>query len=339
MARPAGIKIGDVFTTTKHGEVLVVEYHNTSKIMVSFINKTPPEYKWVIANSLRSGYVAPDSSYYRVGDILRLKDDSSVEIVEFIDYDHIKVSPCGYDNMLPVATSIGVLLKGHFKNPMKPLICGVGYFGQGAATAKDNNEESTFVYNCWGSMMHRCYNPKSKNYNIYGLRGVTVCDDWHNFQNFARWYLAQDHNSERGWQIDKDLTKFGNKVYTARSCAIVPAAINSLLTVNLSQEKELPTGVYYESNCNKFRSKSPKESKLSRDTFVNIEDAINNYLVHKSQIIKDILDLYSKDIPTIVMKNLELLDLKHFIMNKELKITGFNTVKMVLDSYYSELRS
>lgn len=40
------------------------------------------------------------------------------------------------------------------------------------------------VYKSWGSMMTRCYNPNSINYNRYGGRGISVCSRWKKFINF-----------------------------------------------------------------------------------------------------------------------------------------------------------
>lgn len=42
-------------------------------------------------------------------------------------------------------------------------------------------------YNSYRSMMSRCYNEKSANYKYYGGKGVGVCDEWHDFDNFDKW--------------------------------------------------------------------------------------------------------------------------------------------------------
>ena len=39
---------------------------------------------------------------------------------------------------------------------------------------------------CWYQMMYRCYNTKCGAYKNYGGRGITVCDEWHTFENFLR---------------------------------------------------------------------------------------------------------------------------------------------------------
>lgn len=42
----------------------------------------------------------------------------------------------------------------------------------------------TRFYNIWGLMIKRCNNPKVLNYNIYGGRGIKVCNSWLKFENF-----------------------------------------------------------------------------------------------------------------------------------------------------------
>jgi hypothetical protein len=39
-------------------------------------------------------------------------------------------------------------------------------------------------YQSWTSMRERCNNPNHKKYNIYGGRGITVCERWADFQKF-----------------------------------------------------------------------------------------------------------------------------------------------------------
>lgn len=41
------------------------------------------------------------------------------------------------------------------------------------------------LYGVWTSMKNRCSNPNVKNYDIYGGRGISVCERWRdNFENF-----------------------------------------------------------------------------------------------------------------------------------------------------------
>lgn len=49
------------------------------------------------------------------------------------------------------------------------------------------------IYNIWRSMRQRCKNPNCKNYHNYGGRGISVCEDWNNFQNFYNWSLLNGY--------------------------------------------------------------------------------------------------------------------------------------------------
>lgn len=40
-------------------------------------------------------------------------------------------------------------------------------------------------YNTWRAMMRRCYKQQDKDYARYGAKGVSVCDRWHEYLNFA----------------------------------------------------------------------------------------------------------------------------------------------------------
>jgi hypothetical protein len=42
----------------------------------------------------------------------------------------------------------------------------------------------TPTYNSWDNMIQRCTNPKRREYEYYGGRGVTVCERWRAFENF-----------------------------------------------------------------------------------------------------------------------------------------------------------
>ena len=44
----------------------------------------------------------------------------------------------------------------------------------------------TNAYRTWKSMKQRCLNPNSPNYDRYGGRGITICDDWLDFGLFYR---------------------------------------------------------------------------------------------------------------------------------------------------------
>lgn len=48
-------------------------------------------------------------------------------------------------------------------------------------------------YGSYRSMMDRCYRKSSANYNRYGGRGIKVCEEWHDIQNFENWILENPY--------------------------------------------------------------------------------------------------------------------------------------------------
>lgn len=58
----------------------------------------------------------------------------------------------------------------------------------------------TRLYNVWKNMKVRCNNPHSKEYKYYGQRGISVCDEWNDFNVFREWSYnnGYDENAKRG---------------------------------------------------------------------------------------------------------------------------------------------
>ena len=77
-----------------------------------------------------------------------------------------------------------------------------------------HNLHNTRLYGIWLSMKERCYNPKKSSYNLYGGRGIIVCDEWlHDFQAFYDWSMAN------GYRDDLTLDREdGNKNYCPENC-------------------------------------------------------------------------------------------------------------------------
>ena len=49
-----------------------------------------------------------------------------------------------------------------------------------------HGESKTRLYSIWGDMISRC-NPGNRCSVGYGERGITVCDEWKRYENFAEW--------------------------------------------------------------------------------------------------------------------------------------------------------
>ena len=67
--------------------------------------------------------------------------------------------------------------------------------------------------NSWYAMLRRCECPAACNYKWYGAKGITVCREWHNKENFKEWALA--HGWFEGATIDRIDQ---NKGYCPENC-------------------------------------------------------------------------------------------------------------------------
>lgn len=71
----------------------------------------------------------------------------------------------------------------------------------------------TPLYQVWADMKDRCYNINNKRYKDYGDRGISVCDEWKNFKNFALFAFSSGYNQEL--TIDR---KDNDGNYTENNC-------------------------------------------------------------------------------------------------------------------------
>jgi hypothetical protein len=71
----------------------------------------------------------------------------------------------------------------------------------------------TRIYSIWAGMKNRCFNPRVKSYSDYGKKGVTVCNDWLEFEPFCHWALNNGYRSNL--TIDR-INPFGN--YEPTNC-------------------------------------------------------------------------------------------------------------------------
>lgn len=52
----------------------------------------------------------------------------------------------------------------------------------------------TRLYRCWADIKARCLNSKHKWYSYYGGRGISVCNEWLEFEPFMEWAFANGYN-------------------------------------------------------------------------------------------------------------------------------------------------
>ena len=177
---------------------------------------------------------------YYVGSKHKTHEGYVAEVIEKFPKDlrKIRFNDTYNTEILTYGTNLG---KGYVSNPNHRSVCGVGYFGIGKYVSSSSKVED-IRYKTWINMINRAYN---KSYHEYRptYSTATVCENWHNYQNFAEWY----DNSfpltliENKIQLDKDLLQknIENKIYSPKTCVWLPISINSYIS------KDLKSGVFW----------------------------------------------------------------------------------------------
>ena len=80
----------------------------------------------------------------------------------------------------------------------------------------------TSLYNRWKAIRQRTTNPHDVGYKNYGGRGIKMCDEWDNFQNFYDWCI------QNGYKRELELDRIdNNKGYDPSNCRWVTKIVNN----------------------------------------------------------------------------------------------------------------
>ena len=133
-------------------------------------------------------------------------------------------------------------------------VCGVGI--NDADYNISRSLDGRIIWRCpfyvvWSSMLVRCYSEKEK-LRLPTYKDCKVCDEWLIFSNFKAWMETQDWE---GKDLDKDLLKEGNKVYSPEICIFVDHKINTFVLHHGNGSGQYMIGVHLHKKLNKFRAR------------------------------------------------------------------------------------
>jgi hypothetical protein len=180
------------------------------------------------------------------------------------------------------------IISGGVKNNNRRSVFGVGYIGYGKHKASIRSKH-TKCYAIWRGMLQRCYY-QYKDFNI-SYKDVTVCEEWHNFQNFAEWF-EDNYNPEtmEGWQLDKDLLSTDYKVYSPITCCFIPQEINCLI----KEQKETTGTIKVKDRYKSQIGKNKVHNHIG--SFDSLEDANKAYKEEKKKYILNIAEQHKDKI-------------------------------------------
>lgn len=186
--------------------------------------------------------------------------------------------------------------RGKVFNPYVKSCFGVGFKGEGYY----NSVNSKKSHQCWRNILRRCYNKKYQNRRP-SYKGVTVCEEWHNFQNFAKWF-EDNYNPEtmEGWQIDKDILCPECREYSPENCCFVPREVNQLLVRDKNLTKTSPIGTFENKNGS-FYVRLNRDKKMYHVGVYNTsEEAFKAYKEAKERYIKEVADKWKDELESKV---------------------------------------
>lgn len=76
-----------------------------------------------------------------------------------------------------------------------------------------NDQRRVKLHACWRSMRYRCLHKNHKQYFDYGKRGIKICAEWTQYENFELW--ARKNGYKQGLTIDR---KNNNGNYEPLNC-------------------------------------------------------------------------------------------------------------------------
>ena len=219
-------------------------------------------------------------------------------IVEYVDSKNITVQFKKTGEL--VKTEYDTFVKGSIKSHFTPSVYGVGV--KGTESIVDENGKKLDSYDCWKSMLERCYSAKcQKKHPTY--IDCRVCDEWLYYPNFKKWYDNNYYEVEnRTSQLDKDILVKRNKVYSPNTCIFVPSFINTLFTKCQKSRGAFPVGVYYHKASKKYMARlrvfeDGKSTTKYLGCFGTVNEAFEVYKQAKEEYIKEVADEYKDKIP------------------------------------------
>lgn len=88
-------------------------------------------------------------------------------------------------------------------------------------------KEFSKIYITWYKIKLRCEDPNDKDYPRYGGRGISMCKEWHNLDNFTKWYWEESKHriiSASEQTVDRINV---NKGYSPDNCRLVDVEAQS----------------------------------------------------------------------------------------------------------------
>ena len=159
--------------------------------------------------------------------------------------------------------------------------CGCYKKRRASETHKTHGLGYTRLYYIWSTLKDRILNPKHKSYKDYGGRGITICDEWLDVQNFYDWAMSNGYSDELS--IDR-IDNNGN--YCPENCRWTTQTIQKRNQRIYKNNTSGYKGVHYRKDSNKYGAQISVNKNIiylgSFPTAVEGAIAYNNYIIENN---------------------------------------------------------
>jgi hypothetical protein len=132
-------------------------------------------------------------------------------------------------------------------------------------------------------MKDRVFNTKNKRYSDYGGRGITICEEWLDVQNFYNWAITNGYEEDKGLSIDR-IDNDGN--YCPENCRWTTGTIQARNQRIAKNNTSGFKGVYCYKAGDKYQARIVvnKKSIYLGSFLTPLEGAIvyNNYIIENN---------------------------------------------------------
>lgn len=141
---------------------------------------------------------------------------------------------------------------------------------------------SSHLYFIYKGMIYRCYNPNSYGYNLYGGRGITVCNRWHdkdqgysiNIEKFNNFLEDMGSTYQEGLSLDRIDPNGNYEPSNCRWATNIMQANNKNSNVYLTYNNETHTIAEW-SRIRGYKDRSLISQRLKKG--YTVEEALNGY--------------------------------------------------------------
>ena len=231
-----------------------------------------------------------------LGKSFKTKHGEVFEVVDYINCDNVLIR---YEDGTTVTTKAVNIRVGNPANPNRPVIFNTGYHGIGEFKINEKGKK-TDSYVKWHGMLCRVFEGNNTNRkDSLCYKGVSVSDDWLNFQNFAKWFYSQKalYSCNEVLCLDKDLFSNTKKIYSASTCCLLPYKLNISI--------QLATVMPFDKTKRRFSPRVSINGKFKHiGNFAEETEAWYHYCTAKDKLIKEIAESYTEKIPDFVIDKL-----------------------------------